>query len=152
MLIADMAIATSRNQRSWKQNRSIHRIQLLARFPSRSYHLFVGRTWERLLGSTGYLTCGICWMCGNCYPREFKCPDCGAVADLDDAACPECGRAIGQADRQEARERFKATKKEEARRIFHVPQKPVAPGRPTALQPEACHVGDHHGKGEQDGS
>lgn len=70
------------------------------------------------MGSTGYLTCGICWMCGNCYPREAACTLCGGRINLDDDRCPQCGCLIGGDARLQARERFKALKRAEAQRDF----------------------------------
>lgn len=97
------------------------------------------RNEERVMGSTGYLTCGICWMCGKCYPRKTMCPQCGETIDLDKERCQQCGRVIGDADRLQARERFKAVKKAEAERAFSggrvrsaaVPNVPI----PTSTRP-----------------
>lgn len=85
------------------------------------------------MGSTGYLTCGICWMCGNCYPREAACPACGAIVNLDGQACPACGRAIEEGDRLVARERFKAARKAEADRDFPQVKAAVRPTSPMSL-------------------
>lgn len=70
------------------------------------------------MGSTGYLTCGICWMCGKCYPREDVCPQCGSAINLDEDRCAYCGRAIDGEDRLRARARFMALKKAEAAEDF----------------------------------
>ncbi len=59
------------------------------------------------MGSSGYMTCGVCHTCGNCYPRRQTCAACGAQLDLDGEACVVCGVPITQAMRDDARERFK---------------------------------------------
>lgn len=67
------------------------------------------------MGSTGYLTCGICWQCGKCYPRELACPACGAPINLEDNACAACAEPITDALRKRVQEAFKQEKLEEFR-------------------------------------
>lgn len=67
------------------------------------------------MGSTGYLTCGICWQCGKCYPRKHACPACGAPINLDDNACAACGEPVTDAQRLRVQEAFKQEKLEEFR-------------------------------------
>lgn len=62
------------------------------------------------MGSSGYLTCGLCWQCGSCYPRKSACMICGGAIDLDEEACPACGSPIGEAQRRAARDAFMSRK------------------------------------------
>ena len=80
------------------------------------------------MGSTGYLSCGLCHQCGKCYPRASVCASCGASIDLDDAACARCGEPITDAMREAARAAFMERKRVEAEKLFA--NKRAVPSRP----------------------
>lgn len=85
------------------------------------------------MGSSGYMTCGLCHECGNCYPRKSTCPLCGATISLDDDACESCGAPVTEGMRTEARERFKQERREELDASFGnvAPTAPAFPSFPT---------------------
>ena len=70
------------------------------------------------MGSTGYMSCGLCHQCGKCYPRQSVCPVCRQPINLDEDSCAFCKSEIMQAMRQEARQKFMAEKAVEFERIF----------------------------------
>lgn len=81
------------------------------------------------MGSTGYLTCGLCHQCGNCYPRNAVCAVCHAAINLDDDVCSSCGVVIEEEMRVTARESFmreKAAEYEAAMPVVSL----YAPGPP----------------------
>lgn len=80
------------------------------------------------MGSTGYLSCGLCHQCGKCYPRAQACPACGGDIDLDDDACAHCGEPVTDAMRARARAAFMEAKRAEAEALFA--SKRAAPSRP----------------------
>lgn len=89
------------------------------------------------------MTCGICWQCGNCYPRAAECARCGGAIDLDEDACTACGAPIDDAMRAAAREAFKAAQFAEFQTSMpdagalrsKGPSAPVCPSAPFRLQP-----------------
>lgn len=63
------------------------------------------------------ISCSDCSSCGKCYPKEQKCPSCGADIFILDNACKACGAPITDEMRDIAKKEFMAMRAKERQKV-----------------------------------
>jgi len=66
--------------------------------------------------------CSDCSNCGKCYPKEQKCPTCGADIYMLDDACAACGAPITDEMRLVVKKKFMAERAKQREKVFELAQ------------------------------